>query len=303
MATIITPPAPYSSVKEPLIFGIDRDSNEAFEVEVNGYKKVVPGKTSALNVANYFRGRFDILPLNEVFYPEIEFFIGYYYDRVAEAMISVDGVNSEWVPIICADKRPAANRFMSDLRRRTIMRGQIDEIPVYATAPAVVVYGSTKVSVPVDVSFAGFRIPDDAPERFAVELQTPDGEVLDRIEYEIGKSCGARLAWINAYGAIDYWNFDSRRKTATKIAKEKIYTEYGYLPTSMQVDTTHTVASRPLPEELTDALCRIFVSEGVWFMENGMARPIDITSESVTTYEAGKLTSVQVEYRNKIREL
>lgn len=190
---------------------------------------------------------------------------------------------------------------MSDLRRRNAMPGQIDELPIYATTPAVVVYGSVQVAVPAGISCVSFRIPTDAPPRFAVDMWSPDGEVQDRIEYEIEGNDGVRLAWINAYGQIDYWNFAVRRKSSTKITKEKIYTEAGYTATSIQADTTKSVTSYPLPETQANVLSQIFVSESVWCIVGDKVYPIDITTESITTYDVEKLSSVQIEYRNKIR--
>lgn len=303
MATTITAPAPYSSVKESLIFEIDRTIDGVVEVEVNDYLKQLPRNAYKVNVAHYYRENFTIVPVDDDFDSVLHVFDGLAHSRVVEASITVDQVDSDSVPVIYADKRPGENRFMSDLRRRAIMPGQVDELPVYVTAPAVVAYGSAQVSVPVGISCVGFRVPADAPSRFVVELRTPDGGVLDRIEYEIEENDGVRLAWINVYGQIDYWNFAVRRKSSTKIAKEKIYTESGYIPTSMQMDTTETIISRPLPEVQTDVLCQVFVAEDVWLIGDGEVRPVDITSESVTTYEAEKLSSIQVEYRNKIREL
>lgn len=303
MATTITPPAPYSSVKESLIFEIDRTTDGVVEVEVNGYLKQLPRNAYKVNVAHYYQEDFTIVPIDGDFKPVMQVFNGFGYGRVTDASITADQVGSDSVPVIYADKRPGENRFMSDLRRRTVMPGQIDELPVYVTAPAVVAYGSVQVSVPAGISCIGFRVPADAPSRFAVELRSPDDGVLDRIEYQIEEYDGVRLAWINAYGQIDYWNFAVRRKSTTKITKEKIYTESGYTPTSMQRDTTDTAVSRPLPEAQTDVLCQLFVAEDVWLIGDGEVRPVDITSESVTTYEAEKLSSIQVEYRNKIREL
>lgn len=303
MATTITTPAPYSSVKEPLIFNIDRDADTLVEVTVNGFHKLLPPKTTAVNVAQYYRDDFSIRPVTAWPNPAMVPCPGFNCGRVANASITVDGVTSGRIPVVSADKPLVVNRFMSDLRRRTVMRGQIDELPVYASSPTVVKSGSTQVSLPAGIYIVWFRIPDDAPERFAAELQTPDGVVLDRVEYRIGKGCGVRLAWINAYGAIDYWNFESRRKSVLKISREKIYTEQGYTTTSLQADTTETVTSRPLSEELTAVLSRLFVAEGVWHIVDGKPQPVDITSESVTTAEAGKLSTVQVEFRSKIREL
>ena len=297
----VTPPAPYSSIKESVVFEFDRGIDTVVEVMINGYLKQLPKNAYKVNVAQYFRDDFTIVPLDAESGLTLQAWDGIDIGRVVNASITVDSVPSEEVPLLCADKQPAPNRFMSDLRRRNAMPGQIDELPVYATTPAVVVYGSVQVSVPAGISCVGFRIPTDAPSRFAVDMRSQGGEVLDRIEYEIEENDGVRLAWINAYGQIDYWNFAVRRKSSTKITKEKIYTEAGYTATSIQADTTKSVTSCPLPETQANVLSYIFMAEAIWCIDGGEACPIDITTESITTYDAEKLSSVQVEYRNKIR--
>lgn len=65
--------------------------------------------------------------------------------------------------------------------------------------------------------------------------------------------------------------------------------------------TTQTVSSRPMPQAQTEVLSRIFRAEAVWLIDGERVCPIDITTVSVTTYDAEKLSSIQVEYRNKIR--
>lgn len=301
LPTTITPPAAYSSVKEAVIFGIDRDYDAVAEVQINGYLKQMPKNVFKVNVAHYFRDDFTIVPLDVEPGLTLQAWNGVEIGRVVSASIIVDRTPSDEVPLLCADKQPAANRFMSDLRRRNAMPGQLDELAVYVTGPAVVACGADQLLLTEGMHYVGFRIPEHAPEHFEAQLRSLTGEVLDRITYRIEPSDGVRLAWINAYGAIDYWNFGTRRKTSTKFNREKIYTEQGYSTTSLQADTTQTVSSRPMPQAQTEVLSRIFRAEAVWLIDGERVCPIDITTESVTTYDAEKLSSIQVEYRNKIR--
>lgn len=301
MATTITPPPPYSSVKESVIFGIDRDIDSAAEVMINGYLKQMPKNAFKVNVAHYFREDFTIVPFDVETVPTLQAWDGFDIGRIVNASISVDGIASEEVPLLCADKPPVANRFMSDLRQRTIMRGQIDEIAVYVNSPALLICGNEHLLIPVGISYITLHVPPSFLEHFDVTLQTLGAEVTDRIEYTIEKNDGVRFAWINAYGAIDYWNFTTRLKSSTKFTKEKIYTENGYTAKSIQADTTESVISRPLPEAQANVLSRIFVAESVWCIDVNGVCPIDITTEGVTTYDVEKLSSLKVEYRKKIR--
>lgn len=297
----ITLPAAYSSVKEAVIFGIDRDYDKLAEVQINGYLKQMPKNAFKVNVAHYFRDDFTIVPLDVETGQTLQAWAGPDIGRVVNASITVDRTPSGEVPLLCADKQPVANRFMSDLRRRNVMPGQLDELAVYVTGPAVVACGADQLILTEGMHYVAFRIPQHAPKRFEAQLRSLGSEVLDRITYRIEPSDGVRLAWINAYGAIDYWNFGTRRKTSTKFNREKIYTEQGYSTTSLQADTTQTVSSRPMPQAQTEVLSRIFRAEAVWLIDGERVCPIDITTESVTTYDAEKLSSIQVEYRNKIR--
>lgn len=297
----ITPPASYSSVKESVIFEIDRGYDTLAEVLINGYLKQMPKNVFKVNIAQYFRDDFTIAPLDAESGPTLQAWDGVDVGRVVNASITVDSVPSEEVPLLCADKQPTPNRFMSDLRRRTIMRGQVDELPVYVAAPALLICGDEHLQIPAGISYVILRIRPSFSPRFDVTLQTPDGKVLDRIEYAIEENDGVRLAWINSYGAVDYWNFMSRLKSSVKVTKEKIYTENGYTATSIQADTTKSVTSCPLPETQANVLSQIFVSESVWCIVGDEVCPIDITTESITTYDVEKLSSVQIEYRNKIR--
>ena len=299
--TIITPPSPYSTVKESVIFEIDRDIDSIAEVMINGYFKQMPKNAFKVNVAHYFREDFTIVPLSLERGSTMHIWNGDDAGRIVNASISVDGVVSEEVPLLCADKQPIANRFMSDLRRRTITTGQIDEIPVYVTSPSLLICGNEHLQIPAGISYVALRVRPNFSEHFDVTLQTLGAEVMDRIEYTIEENDGVRLAWINAYGAIDYWNFMTHLKSSLKIIKEKIYTEDGYIATSIQSDTTESVISRPLPEVQVNVLSRIFVAESVWCIDGTSVCPIDITTENVTTYDIEKLSSVKVEYRKRIR--
>ena len=304
MSTTITAPTSYSTVKKPVIFGIYRSIDSPFEVTINGYKKLLPQGARSVNIASYYLADFAIGPAVEQS-DEYVIHAGYQEDRVTQAQITIDGVVSALVPLICADQLPKAGRFMSDLRRRVIARGQVDEIPVYLADSAHLYWGIHKILLPEGLSFVTIRIPDDTSEKFSIVLRDIDaGETeLDRIEYQVEAANVVRMAWINSYGAIDFWNFISKRKAQLKVSREKIYSNLGYTSTSIQGETLHTVTTQNLPRQTLEALSWLFMTEQAWVVDNAQISAIDIITEKSTIYDAEKPGALQVEYRNRIRQL
>lgn len=302
MTTTITPPAPYSSVRKPVLFTIDRTPGTVCEVSINGYRKLLTDGMRSVNVAHYYESDFDIRP--EIAPGEMwKVFDGRETRRVIDAVVQADGVTSESVPLVSADAQPSPDRFMSDLRRRMAAAGEVDEIPVWLTQPAVLAYGDERLSLTEGVSFVAFRIPEAAPARFEVSLLTTEGELLDRIDYELTAGGGVRMAWVNALGAVDCWTFENRQKATMKITKTQIYAERGYVPTSIQAETTYTVCSQALSEQVLEVLGRVFVSERVWVMAEAEIREVDVVSDTATLYEAERPSLIQVEYKNSKRQL
>lgn len=301
MATTITVPNPYSSIKYPVIFGIDRPMDTSCEVAINGYTKRLTNDARSINVAQYYREEFDVSPniaQTEAFqrYDPVE------CQRVVDAFIIADGVRSGSVRLVCADHPLPTDRILSDLHRRRAAPGDVEEFSVLLSAPAELVCGAERIALDVGMTVVGFRVSEAAPAAFTVRLER-EGVTVDQVEYRLVSDDGVRLAWINIYGAIDFWRFDSRRKTATKITKEKIYAATGYIPTSIKAEVTQSVCTQPQSEHLTATLAQIFVSERAWLVSGGKAHGIDITNETTVLYEEDQLSAIQVEYRTNIRKL
>lgn len=305
MATIITAPKPYSSINTHCIFDVERDVNAIADISINGYVKQMYGTLLRVNAAPYYVDSISITPLESkggVFTAYDEDAL----DRVVRATISVDDVISPTVPLLLADKPIVANRFMTDIRRRFVVSGQIDEISVYCDKYGYVNCnyggGESQIDIKGGVTSIAFRIPT-ITSRFTVDLLSTYGNVIDSIEYFVMQKSGVQLCWINLYGAIDFLNFPNRLKSATKITKERIYTTDGYLLTSKQSEITTTISTQALPEDIITGLRPILTSDSVWLVEDDVYTPIDIVSESAIIYEVDKLTALQIEYRNKIREI
>lgn len=306
MATKITPPPPYSSVKKPVVFEISRDTATVAEVVVNGYLRQMPINTDRVNVAQYYVGDFkiepDMQPFDSIFQVQYDMLeLG----RIVNASIMVDGVQSSSVPLTYTDKLMFSGSVMSSLKRRTIARGQFDEIVIYNLDSQVSFLhyddGPELAYAKGGITRVRFRVPNDAPDRFALVLRNLVERELDRIEYQVVDEHSTRLGWINTYGAIDYYNFPFRIKSAAKFTKEKIYSQDGYTLTSAQAETMQTISTGPIAEREATALSQLLIAEKVWRIDALSVIPIDITSEGATIYDAEKLSSIQVEYRNKVK--
>lgn len=121
---------------------------------------------------------------------------------------------------------------------------------------------------------------------------------------------GVRLAWVNKYGVLDFWNFDKLREQNFVTSAETIYTYNGYTKLNHQAEKHYTIETRELTREALDALSFIVASPAVWFVEDtgdGLDEhcftPIDIITDSCKVYSDNELLALQISYRPKMREL
>lgn len=121
---------------------------------------------------------------------------------------------------------------------------------------------------------------------------------------------GVRLAWLNKYGALDFWNFDKLREQDFVTSAETIYTHNGYTKLNQQAEKHFTIETRELTREALDALSFIVASPAVWLVEDAgegaeeeCFKPIDIITDSCKVYSGDELLALQVTYRPKMREL
>lgn len=121
---------------------------------------------------------------------------------------------------------------------------------------------------------------------------------------------GVRLAWINKYGVLDFWNFDKLREQNFVTSAETIYTHNGYTKLNQQAEKHYIVETRELTREALDALSFIVASPAVWFVQDtgdGLDEhcftPIDIITDSCKVYSDNELLALQISYRPKMREL
>ena len=132
-------------------------------------------------------------------------------------------------------------------------------------------------------------------------------EVNDHIIRVVSKPLGlngVRIAWINRYGCVDFWNFDFCRERKLAVETKHIYTGKGYQMLGATAETTYTVETRELTQEILTALSQILYSPAVWIVSaDGSRKEIDIITDECRIFSDTELSTLQLEYRPKMRDL
>lgn len=316
----------FKSVLYPILVDITQDSDTVTDVRIiaggTTYIKQITG-SQTINVADYAKPQLNPRPLALSGNQKVWVFSG----RETSVYISVDDVDDIVTDtvycIVGGNKINHLDYFnrgpvLSDLPKRYISPGEKDEISFIVDGNGDSV--DVKMIVPAEgtetLLFNGY---DERPFGVSVEVTSPQSdfyvlyEPLDashfaqhtyRVDYEVRRSCGVRLCWINAYGAIDAWTFDTVDSVEVSAEKEKIYTVSGWMNAGIQAEETTTVVSRKLPWDMIRALSQIVMSERAWIMEkDGTFTPIDIVTESAVIRERGAVSSLEVTYRPSKRLL
>lgn len=113
-----------------------------------------------------------------------------------------------------------------------------------------------------------------------------------------------RLVWRNEVGGIDSWSFEFLRESSLSTASDVFYSAKGYTRTNRVAERAHIVETRELDDITASVVAYIIASPEVYLMQDGNELiPIDIVTEECRTYSDTELSSIQVAYRLKEREL
>lgn len=227
------------------------------------------------------------------------------------------------LPVVTVSGRPYISSFYywgqtaekticSDLPYRLITEGQPDVVSAILqpnqSAPQLAANNLSGASSMFAESLV--RVSGDAE----VAILDADGNevAVETIRYvyrPMGLN-GVRLAWINCYGALDFWNFDHLREQTYTAKVDKIYTADGYKSIGAETETQTIVESRELPKDALEALSYILCSPAVWLvkdvrymgLEESHFTPIDIISDSCRVYSDAELSTLEIAYRKNKRE-
>ena len=77
----------------------------------------------------------------------------------------------------------------------------------------------------------------------------------------------------------------------------------GYTRTNRISERAHIIETRELDDLTADVVAYVIASPEVYLWDNGTLVPIDIVTEECRTYSDTELSSIQVAYRLKEREI
>ena len=119
---------------------------------------------------------------------------------------------------------------------------------------------------------------------------------------------GKRIAWLNRYGALDFWNFDYLREQSFGATAETIYTHNGYKKIVRTAEKVYVVETREATREAIDALSFIIASPAVWLVTDDLTgnptfEEVDVITEECKVFDSEELLGLQIAYRPKKRVL
>ena len=290
-----------------IVVSIEQDTATARTVQIGDYSKIITEQLQFIDITRYYPYVYDDIIMNA---GRIETDSGFI------PAVTIDGTtykaNMAWLP-----NAPA-------LYGATKMRdGWLSDLPYMLVSPNMM-YGLTVGNVPaggiVEVSTERVYNNYDVPDAIGYYANWDD-RLGNDLNFEYGTSWGAanvirvvskplglngvRIAWINRYGCVDFWNFDFCRERKLAVETKKIYTDNaGYQMLGATAETTYTVETRELTQEILAALSQILYSPAVWTIgADGTRKEIDIITDECRIFSDTELSTMQLEYRPKMRDL
>lgn len=308
----ITPPATYSSVKSPCVFGFDRSDKSVMPITIAGYAKNIIGFAPAVNVADYYRYKFGFDPILE---EQLSVSSALSLNRLVEAWISyIFGsvrYESEHV-LLSASLVDITEKkgLLSDVTIRHVGKGCVDEFTVLSNGHVFDIRDKYRDSL-IEVQNISHEIPNGMQvisfpvmDNCHVVIENPATGQYQEIEYICHENMsGMRLAWVNRYGAIDQYDFEIVSEQAVEFEKTCIYTKDGYFLTDISADDYTTVTTRALSAEQLKSMTDILISDHVFLIEDGAITEVDVVSDSATTLNNNSIVSLSVRFRPKKRRI
>lgn len=323
MIDLTAKPEKFSSVYKPVIYTITKTGTEKETVqilkndaEVIGLKQFVNEGVIAVNVAEYYRNLIETDPIIDdslTFIPASK--------RTVTARIDVTADSS--VLLTSGINNLALSTLLSNAPNpRTLAPGEWDELSylvdeqVLAGTIIVSFKNGEKSSLQIpNSSIDGVAVLvvhyDSIAEALKLQGKDPMDMVsilvkptlgcydLPKVNYQIGKHTqNVRLAWWNRKGGIDYYSFKADLDRSYSTERTKIKTATGWRTVSAEEEDERNISSGALSSFMLDWLREIVSAPKVWLIEAGKATPIDITSDTVTVFDASALSQLELTFRS-----
>lgn len=288
---------------------ITRDTATATTVKIGKYRKILTEKSQTINLTPYLREEINLDAVVSGEYTENHCAVpvqitveGRVYDSGESYTIGEDAMELEH----CA----------SDLPYRVIAQGQTDVVTVYLDA-----YNSADITANnqqiESVQHSGISTLvamaiQPTTDQINVSKYLDDNSSLysQDIRYifrPMGLN-GKRMAWLNRYGALDFWNFDYLREQSFGATAETIYTHNGYKKIGRTAEKVYVVETREATREAIDALSFIIASPAVWLVTDDLTgnptfEEVNVITEECKVFDSEELLGLQIAYRPKKRVL
>lgn len=292
-----------------VLVSISQDTATARTVQIGDYAKIITEQSQYIDITRYYPYEYD-----DVFQSSgrLETDSGFI------PAVTIDGTtykaNMAWLPN--APKLYTAGTTMrsgvlTDLPYMLVSPNMLYGLTIgNAPASGVIEFGLNAVTndgnVPDAISYYANwdnRLGNDLVFNYRTSWEVDDHEIRV-VSKPLGLN-GVRIAWINRYGCVDFWNFDFCRERKLAVETKKIYTgNLGYQMLGATAETTYTVETRELTQEILAALSQIIYSPAVWIVgADGTTEEIDIITDECRIFSDTELSTMQLEYRPKKRDL
>ena len=293
--------------KGRIVVSIEQDTATARTVQIGDYAKIITERSQEIDITRYYPYDYDDIIMSAGRLDTDSGFI---------PAVTIDGTtykaNMAWLPNAPAlyGGNTMRDGWLSDLPYMLVSPNMLYGLTVgNVPASGSVEFGPNKVTNNYDVIDAiGYyanwddRLGNDLKFYYRTSWEVNDNEIRV-VSKPLGLN-GVRIAWINRYGCVDFWNFDFCRERKLAVEAKKIYTGKGYQMLGAIAETTYTVETRELTQEILTALSQILYSPAVWTIgADGTSEEIDIITDECRIFSDTELSTLQLEYRPKMRDL
>lgn len=288
---------------------IVRDSAEPLQVQIGKYTKVITEKQQTINLTPYLREGINLDAVVSGKYTD--------NDCAVPVQITIEGrVYRSNDSYTIGDDARDLKHCASDLPYRVIAHGQTDAVTVYLS-------NSNSAGIEANQTLINDAQNNSVGTLVAMNIQPTTEQIkvtkyLDDISTSYSQDIryifrpmglnGKRIAWLNRYGALDFWNFDYLREQSFGATAQTIYTHNGYQKIARAAEKVFVVETREATREALDALSFIIASPAVWLVDDDLTgeptfEEVDVITEECKVFDSGELLGLQIAYRPKKRVL
>ena len=288
---------------------ISRDTASPTTVTIGRYRKILNEKIQTINLTPYLREGINLGAVVS----------GRYTDEgnAIPVQITVEGrVYDNGESYTIGDDATELGHCASDLPYRVISQGQTDAVTVYLQdgERAELEMNRALINDARCSGVGSFFAMNISPiadfinvSKILKDLSVNYSQDIHYIFRPMGLN-GKRIAWLNRYGALDFWNFDYLREQSFGATAETIYTHNGYKKIGRTAEKVYVVETREATREAIDALSFIIASPAVWIVNDDLTgnptfEEVDVITEECKVFDSKELIGLQIAYRPKQRVL